>query len=95
MVAGNAPGIKGALFRKALAVKLDRLEKTGEVNHPFWDRLVFNKIKAVLGGNVLEVTTGSAPISLEVLNFLKVALGAPIQEGMSSFVVIGRMKRTE
>lgn len=40
----EAPGLKGALFRRGVAAKMERLRTTGEYRHPFWDRLVFNKV---------------------------------------------------
>jgi long-chain acyl-CoA synthetase len=43
--------------------------------------LVFKKIKAMLGGRVVQMVTGSAPIDQEVLDFLKVAFCCPITEG--------------
>lgn len=39
------------------------------------------KIRAVLGGNVLLLSTGSAPISAEVIDFLKIALYCDVTEG--------------
>lgn len=44
MAAGNVPGLKGALFKKALQTKLDRFHGTGAVTHAFWDKLVFRKV---------------------------------------------------
>jgi long-chain acyl-CoA synthetase len=44
MAAANAPGLKGALLRRAIQVKLERLEATGVDTHPLWDRLVFKKV---------------------------------------------------
>ncbi|KAF9228645.1 long-chain-fatty-acid-CoA ligase [Gyrodon lividus] len=81
MAAGNVPGIKGALFRMAVKTKLDQLHATGINTHPIWDRLVFRKIRAVLGGNLLLVSTGSAPISAEVIDFLKIAFFCEVTEG--------------
>ncbi|KAH9997491.1 hypothetical protein BJV77DRAFT_1078521 [Russula vinacea] len=81
MVAGNVPGLKGAIFRRAVQTKLDNLHSTGAVTHPLWDRLVFRKIQSVLGGNVKLVVSGSAPISAEVLDFLKIALACDVYEG--------------
>ena len=45
MVAGNVPGLKGAIFRRAVQTKLDNLRTTGVVTHPLWDRLVFRKVR--------------------------------------------------
>ncbi|KAH9004893.1 acetyl-CoA synthetase-like protein [Lactarius hatsudake] len=81
MVAGDVPGVKGAIFRHAVRTKLDNLYSTGAVTHPLWDRLVFRKVRAALGGNLKLVVSGSAPISGEVLDFLKIALACEITEG--------------
>ncbi|THH20373.1 hypothetical protein EW146_g977 [Bondarzewia mesenterica] len=80
MLAGNVPGLKGALFRKAVQVKLDKLHATGDNTHVFWDKLVFRKIQAVLGGRVELISCGSAPISREVMDFLKIAFGGTVME---------------
>lgn len=44
MLAGDIPGFKGNLFRRAVATKLEKLRATGDNTHPFWDRLVFRKV---------------------------------------------------
>lgn len=41
---------------------------------------MFNKIKALLGGRVRFMATGSAPVAGEVLDFLKVCFGSVICE---------------
>lgn len=55
MVAGDVPGVKGAIFRRAVRTKLDNLYSTGAVTHPLWDRLVFRKVgrRSVSVGRVL------------------------------------------
>jgi long-chain acyl-CoA synthetase len=45
-----------------------------------YDRLVFNKVKERLGGNVRIMITASAPISDNILRFLKCAFCCPIIE---------------
>ncbi|PCH38260.1 long-chain-fatty-acid-CoA ligase [Wolfiporia cocos MD-104 SS10] len=81
MVAAQAPGPKGWLFRKAAEAKLQQLHATGIRTHPIWDRLVFNKIAAVLGGKVQMMACGSAPISITAMDFLRISLGCDILEG--------------
>ncbi|GJJ70330.1 long-chain acyl-CoA synthetase [Entomortierella parvispora] len=80
----DAPGLTGALARKGVEVKLANLEAGKGVDHPLWDRLIFNKVKMVLGGRVQVLLTGSAPIAKEVLNFLRVCFGCSVLEGYGS-----------
>nr|CAG8580182.1 10906_t:CDS:10 [Entrophospora candida] len=77
----DATGIKGTLSRKAVAAKLYNLENFGSVTHPLWDTILFNKIKAIIGGRVRLILTGSAPISPEILQFLRIAFACDIGEG--------------
>ena len=77
----NEPGIKGWLMRAGLSSKLASLDYDGSYTHCFYDRLVFSKVKQRLGGNVRILLTGSAPISGEVMGFLKVAFCCPFLEG--------------
>jgi len=43
--------------------------------------LVFKKIKALLGGNVRFMISGSAPIESDVLELLKICFCCPFLEG--------------
>ena len=47
MLAAQAPGLKGYLFRSALDTKLKRLRETGVNKHALWDRLVFSKVRTI------------------------------------------------
>jgi long-chain acyl-CoA synthetase len=39
---------------------------------PYWDTIVFSKIKARFGGRIRVVISGSAPLSPTVQHFLRV-----------------------
>ncbi|KAJ2611623.1 medium-chain fatty acid-CoA ligase faa2 [Coemansia sp. RSA 1365] len=83
LVAGtvNAPGLTGMLARRAIADKLANLEAGQGNKHAFWDALIFRKIRALLGGNLEFVLTGSAPIDKSVLQFLRVCFCCQVTEG--------------
>ncbi|SAM85910.1 related to Long-chain-fatty-acid--CoA ligase 6 [Ustilago bromivora] len=76
-----APGLKAALLRKALATKIANHDRDGSLTHPLYDPLVFSKVKAVLGGKVQYITSGSAPIRGDVLKLLRVCLSCDVREG--------------
>ncbi|KAI8389388.1 hypothetical protein BD560DRAFT_344284 [Blakeslea trispora] len=77
----NAPGTTGALARRAVAAKLANLEAGKGYTHAVWDRLIFNKVKQALGGNIRIMVTGSAPIGKDVMQFLRIAFCCDIREG--------------
>lgn len=54
--------------------------KEGRVTHSFYDSLVFSKTKAIFGGRVRYLITSSAPISKDILDFMKVIACAPVVE---------------
>ncbi|KAJ3221528.1 Long chain acyl-CoA synthetase 7 peroxisomal [Chytriomyces hyalinus] len=83
IIAGGMSGsaFKQALFTRAVNAKLANLKATGTLTHPVWDRLIFGKVKSVLGGRLRAVTSGSAPITPDVLNFLRIAFCCPVIEG--------------
>ncbi|CEH15053.1 Long-chain acyl-CoA synthetases (AMP-forming) [Ceraceosorus bombacis] len=74
-------GLKGKLLTAALNAKIARHDQTGDVTHAFYDRIVFRKVRAVLGGKVEQLVSGSAPIRPDVLKVLRVALSADFREG--------------
>lgn len=76
----NSPGLKGKLLTRAVQTKLDNYHKTGTITHAFWDRLVFRKVRAMLGGRVSFVFTGSAPCRRDVLELLRVCLCVDVRE---------------
>uniref|UniRef100_A0A672PGY0 Arachidonate--CoA ligase n=1 Tax=Sinocyclocheilus grahami TaxID=75366 RepID=A0A672PGY0_SINGR len=46
-----------------------------------WDKIVFKKVQASVGGHVRLMITGAAPVSAPVLTFLRAALGCHFYEG--------------
>jgi long-chain acyl-CoA synthetase len=78
-VKGNP--LKSLLLKKAIAAK-DAERKLGIYRkNTIYDRLVFDKFRSILGGNIARTATGSAPISDEVMVFCKAAFSCPIPEG--------------
>lgn len=77
----DGPGLKGKLLRTALAAKLANHDKYGTVTHAFYDRLVFSKVRMVLGGRVKFMTSGSAPIRPSVIKMLRVCFSCEMREG--------------
>jgi long-chain acyl-CoA synthetase len=73
------------LFNTAFARKrraLDKGDSNGGLWSPFWNALVFSKVKAKLGGRVRLLTTGASPISPDVMAFLRICFpGALVLEG--------------
>lgn len=78
----DAPGIAGALSRKAYAAKLARLHESGDPHHPVWDRLWSNKIRNKIGFDKAKgFVTGSAPMARENIELIKVALSVEFVQG--------------
>jgi len=73
-------GFKETLFNKAYDTKIKALE-TGYINDTIWDTVVFGKVAEKLGGRVRLMITGSAPISKDVLKFLRIAFSCLVYEG--------------
>ena len=66
-------GFKKRLTDWAIDVKMNNLETYGNPKHSIYDSIIFNKARALLGGRVRTIFTGSAPISKDVISFLKIA----------------------
>lgn len=74
-------GLKKMLIDYAVETKLRNVRNGKGLEHPLFDRLVFNKTKEILGGEVRVMVSGSAPISTEVLDFLRICFMADIANG--------------
>jgi len=76
-------GMKKTLALKGIAVKMENLKKKGEYKHVIFDA-AFKKMKDALGGRVKLCVSGSAPISPDVADFLKICFSCPVLEGYGS-----------
>ncbi|KAI0232937.1 medium-chain fatty acid-CoA ligase faa2 [Massospora cicadina] len=74
-------GVGPALFRIALRSKLDAYRSGGGVRHAVWDAAVFSRVRALFGGRLEVLITGSAPIDPKVLEFLRVTLACDVLNG--------------
>lgn len=43
-----------------------------------YDNMIFKKIRDLLGGKIRYFISGGAPLSQEVMNFIKVVFSAPM-----------------
>ncbi|KAJ3432282.1 long-chain-fatty-acid--coa ligase [Anaeramoeba flamelloides] len=72
-------GISKWMFNKGYKSKSKNLTKNK--NSTFWNSIVFKKIKKKLGGRVRVVISGSAPLSKEHHNFLRVCFTPCVVQG--------------
>ncbi|XP_058077618.1 long chain acyl-CoA synthetase 6, peroxisomal-like isoform X3 [Magnolia sinica] len=80
----NAVKTSGALRERLFTTAYNAKKQAimnGKNPSPMWDRLVFNKIKAKLGGRVRFMASGASPLSPDVMDFLMVCFGGRITEG--------------
>ena len=69
-----------AIFNNGLKTKLKNLKEKNKIKHWFYDLIIFNKIKAIMGGRVKYFITGGAPISPHIFDFFKVVFQAHFAE---------------
>ena len=69
------------IFNKALEIKMKDYMEKGVLNNIFWDNIIFNKIKGLMGGKIRFMLIGSAPMDSYILNFLRCVLSCEIVEG--------------
>ncbi|XP_072165185.1 long-chain-fatty-acid--CoA ligase 5-like [Diadema setosum] len=71
----SGSAIKRALFYHAYNQKLKDLENGTLSNDTIWDRIVFKKVQDLLGGRIRYLFSGGAPISGEVITFIRCLFG--------------------
>jgi long-chain acyl-CoA synthetase len=81
MVGVSSSFVKSTLLKAGMWWKGKDVDRGVLRQDTLFDGIVFKKIRALFGGRVRIVVTGSAPIPYEVIRFLRIALGCPIYEG--------------
>jgi long-chain acyl-CoA synthetase len=79
----EAGGLKKFLFNWGYKRKTAFLAQGRRHNEatPLFDKVVFSKVKARLGGRVRLIVTGGAPLAKHTEEFLKVTMCAPVVQG--------------
>ncbi|KAI8912663.1 hypothetical protein EDD86DRAFT_269213 [Gorgonomyces haynaldii] len=68
------------LFKRALKTKAAYMRR-GYFTHRFWDRIFFDKIKVLLGGQVRMLFSGAAPLASEIARTLMSCFSCPMIDG--------------
>eukprot|EP00922_Rhytidocystis_sp_ex-Travisia-forbesii_P038844 GHVS01057868.1.p1 GENE.GHVS01057868.1~~GHVS01057868.1.p1 ORF type:complete len:564 (-),score=43.40 GHVS01057868.1:151-1842(-) len=81
--------ISQILFSAGLRSKINKIKKCGDTGHVLWDALVFAKTKALLGGRVRFMISGSAPLDPNLQDRMQSLFCAPILEGYGLTETVG------
>ena len=81
MAAVAASAFKRKLFNMAMRSKRADISNGVVCNTTIWDKLVFKRVQASLGGRLRLVASAAAPIDPDVLTFLRCAVGCYVIEG--------------
>ncbi|CAJ0599750.1 unnamed protein product [Cylicocyclus nassatus] len=77
--------VEGSIFSRAIysiaySQKFELMKQGIFTKDTIWDKFVFNKVQKQLGGKIGFMMAGSAPLSEQVLQTCRIALGAKIAE---------------
>lgn len=76
----NGPTLKKKMFWWGFAAKQAAFKK-GLTTSALWDKLVFSKTKARIGGRVRFILSGSAPLDVRLAEFLRICFCCTVIEG--------------
>lgn len=71
--------LQKTLFVLAYNYKIEQISKG--YSTPLCDRLVFNKVRSLLGGNTRVLLSGGAPLSAATQRFMNVCMCCPVGQG--------------
>eukprot|EP00923_Selenidium_pygospionis_P031859 GHVN01056304.1.p1 GENE.GHVN01056304.1~~GHVN01056304.1.p1 ORF type:complete len:686 (+),score=98.62 GHVN01056304.1:273-2330(+) len=69
------------MFQTGMRSKSNSFKRSASVSDGMWDSLVFSKTKALLGGRIKVMVTGSAPIDPLIQERMSVLFCAPLLQG--------------
>jgi len=73
--------LKRTLFHKALSSKLEMLRRGTMTMDTIYDKVVFSKIASLFGGKVRVISSGAAPLSAKIAEFMRIAFQTNFSEG--------------
>jgi long-chain acyl-CoA synthetase len=73
-------GYKKNLVENAIKAKKENLQSSGKISHWWYDFIVFKKIRQEFGGRLEVFITGSAPMSKDLADDIKILFSVPILE---------------
>lgn len=85
--------IRRYLFNHAYSSKLEQYRR-GDGSASMWDSIVFSKIADKFGGRVKLVSTGAAPLSSQVAEFVRISLLSRFGEGYGLTETSGALTTT-
>ncbi|VDL18316.1 unnamed protein product [Hymenolepis diminuta] len=81
--------LKTSLIKTAVNRKLKAVDRQIYQHNTIWDQLVFSKIRKRFGGRIRLIITAGAPISGDLLQFIRAAFCCPVFEGYGSTETCG------
>jgi long-chain acyl-CoA synthetase len=75
-------GLSAKIVSSALESKLRKYETTGNLKNSFLEKVAFKKCRKSVGGRVRLMISASAPLSGNVLKFLRLVFACPIIESL-------------
>ncbi|EAN33363.2 AMP-binding enzyme family protein [Theileria parva strain Muguga] len=66
------------LFSRGLESKINRIRNNGVYTHKFYDKLIFDKVNKLMGGNLKWLFVGSSCLSEMVIDRVRAMIGKPL-----------------
>ncbi|KAJ1859691.1 medium-chain fatty acid-CoA ligase faa2 [Coemansia sp. RSA 2703] len=93
----DAKGVVGHLSRLGYKSKVKRFISGRGFKHAFWDKLIFNKVAKLFGGNIRLLILAGMPLDPGVHNFFRAALSCNVIQGygQTETMASGTAQRTD